>query len=207
MSDTPTGETVNVEPTKNDATPAVQAPEPKAEDNAVEQLKKELEQARMRANQLENEKKAREEAEAKAKEKELEEQNQFKDLFEQEKAKREALEQEQATKERQAELDRAKAEALNGFSDEVKQAAEKLGLTLLDTDEASVTAFKEKLEVLGTSTPSSKVTPNNPQISNKKSEVTVDQIRSIAENDDDKAFHDLVTQNFPGIAAMTGKSK
>lgn len=206
MSDTPnTGETVAPVTPKNDATPPVVPAVVKTEDNAVEELKKQLQQQELRANQLANQLKAKEEAEAKAKEKELEEQNQFKDLFEQEKAKREALEQEQETKAKQAELDKAKSEVLNGFSEEVKQSAEKLGLTLLDTDEASVEAFKEKLAVLGTANPP-KVMPNNPAPdSNTKVELTTEELRTVV--DDDNAFHDLMMKKFPGIASMTGKSR
>lgn len=210
MSDTPNpGETETTVTPKNDATPTAPAPAPKTEDTAVEDLKKQLQQQELRANQLANQLKAKEEAEAKAKEKELEEQNQYKDLFEQEKAKREALETQQETEKRQAELEEAKAETLAGFSDDVKKAAEKLGLTLLDTDESSVEAFKEKLAVLqGESSDQNPVTPNNPNPSPQKVELTPDQIReSLAGDKNGQVFHDLVTKNYPGIAAMTKTGK
>ena len=98
MSDTPNGETQdNGTPAQGQSTP----PAVKTPDNAVEELRKQLaeeqkarEQATLRANQLENEKKQREEAEAERKAKELEEQNQFKELYEQERVKREEIERE-----------------------------------------------------------------------------------------------------------------
>lgn len=208
MSDT-TNPVETADTSKNEVTNPTPAPAPKVEDNAVEELRKKLEQQEMRANQLANQLKAKEEAEAKAKEKELEEQNQYKDLFEQEKAKREALETQQETEKRQAELEKAKAETLAGFSDDVKQAAEKLGLTLLDTDESSVEAFKEKLAVLqGESSDQSPVTPNNPNPTTQKVDLTPDQIReSLAGDKTGQVFHDLVTKNYPGIAAMTKTGK
>lgn len=206
MSDTPTGETVIVEPPKNDATPPV-PPTVKAEDNAVEELKKQLQQQEMRANQLANQLKSKEEAEAKAKEKELAEQNQYKDLFEQERAKREALEAEQQEKERQAALEATKAETLSGFSDDVKKAADELGIALLDTDEASVEAYKQKLSVLAPKvSQESKVTPNNPSnINPSQVDLSPDQLRETL--DSDEAFHNLVVKKFPGIAGMTKSGK
>lgn len=206
MSDTPTGETVIVEPPKNDATPPV-PPTVKTEDNAVEELKKQLQQQEMRANQLANQLKSKEEAEAKAKEKELAEQNQYKDLFEQERAKREALEAEQQEKERQAALEATKAETLSGFSDDVKKAADELGIALLDTDEASVEAYKQKLSVLAPKvSQESKVTPNNPSnINPSQVDLSPDQLRETL--DSDEAFHNLVVKKFPGIAGMTKSGK
>lgn len=206
MSDTPTGETVIVEPPKNDATPPVPPPV-KAEDNAVEELKKQLQQQEMRANQLANQLKAKDEAEAKAKEKELAEQNQYKDLFEQERAKREALEAEQQEKERQAALEATKAETLSGFSDDVKKAADELGIALLDTDEASVEAYKQKLSVLAPKvSEETKVTPNNPSnTSPSQVDLSPEQLRETLDNDED--FHNLVVKKFPGIAGMTKNGK
>ena len=204
MADTPSGETATPTEVKNEATPTVQPSEVKTEDNAVEQLKKELEQQRMRANQLENEKKARDEADAKAKERELEENNQYKELLEQERAKREALEQEKETIEKQAALEKAKAEVLNGVSDNVKKLADDLGLTLLDTDEKSVQSYKEKLDkIAATASDEAKVTPNNPNQTESKVDLTTDELRTTLQSDD--AFHQLMVKKFPGIAQMTNK--
>lgn len=167
MEDTPkTGETANPKPLENNASqPSAPQPVVNTVDQAeVERLKKEAEQARMRANQLENELKKKKEAEEAAKLKQLEEQNEWKSVAEQERAKREALEQEREAEERAKTLSTAKQEIFKGFPAEVIEIAEETGLGLTeDTDEARA-ALKEKLDkinarVVKTSTPG----PNNPQ--------------------------------------------
>ena len=206
MSDTSKDETVVTEPSKTEATPPVTPPEVKTEDPAVVQLRKEKEQAEMRANQLQNQLKAKEEADAKAKEKELEEQNQFKELHEQEKAKREALEAEIATKEKTAELDKAKTEVLGEYSEKVKALAEGVGLTLSDTDESSVAAFKEKLDKINAEVVSTdNVGPNNGRPTNEAPTLSGDDLQRTL--NDEKGFHEYVTKKYPGIAAMTGPRK
>lgn len=207
MSDTPNGETVD--PSKNDGnnqgTPATATPPApvKTEDNAaVEQLRKELEQTRMRANQLENEKKSREEAEAKKKAEELEENNQFKTLYEQEKTKREAIEAERQENEQKAELEKARQEVLKEYSDEVKSLAEEVGLDLTAADEAAVSSFKEKLDKINTRVASTgQVRPNNQPTPNQQPELSGDQLREALQ--DENKFHEIVTARFPGIASMT----
>lgn len=134
-----------------------------ANDTAVEQLRKEKEQAEMRANQLANELAAKKRAEEEAEAKRLAENNEFKTLHEQERAKREALESRLEAEERQKELDKVRAEALKAYTDEVKAEAEALGITLSSTDEAEVAAYKEKLDRLQKrESASGRVTPNNP---------------------------------------------
>ncbi len=207
MADTPTGETATPEVLENKVTPTVTPPAVTPVDNGeAEKLRKELEQARMRESQLTNQLKAKEEADAQLKAKELEEQNQFKELYEQEKTKREAIESEQQTKEREAELEKAKQEALSGFSDDVKSLATELGFELTDADESSVEQFKGKLDKLSQKVGSeTKVTPNNPGQSSAKIELTTEQLqRGLQE---ETSFHDIVTKRFPGIAAMTAPRK
>jgi chromosome segregation ATPase len=161
MADTPTGETVTPEALSNEvtpvATPAVNAPD-QAE---VERLKKEAEQATLRANQLANQLKAKEDAEAAAKAKALEEQNQFKDLYEQEKAKREAFEQEQQEAQTRAELAAQEKAIFDKFDAEVVELAKDTGLTLTSLDDADgLTAKLEKIAAKVTS--QARITPNNP---------------------------------------------
>jgi len=182
-------------PENNPQTPApVQG---NASDSAgeAEKLRKELEQARMRENQLLNEKKAREEAEAARQAKELEQQNEFKTLYEQEKAKREAIESEKQAKEREAELAKAKAEVLADYSDEVKALAEEAGMTLTEPDEDAKATFKEKLDkiqnLVGTN---GKITPDNPRIHNGQSELSQDET----------SFQDIISKR-PGLAMMMSK--
>lgn len=205
---TPNGETGTPPAPKTEPTPpAAPAPqEPvKTEDSAVEQLRKELEQTKMRANQLENEKKSREEAEAKAKADELEEQNQFKSLYEQEKAKREAVEAEREQAEKSAELTKAKTDVLAEYSEEVRALAQDVGVDLTDTDEAAVTSFKEKLDKINTRVATTaQVGPNNRRETSKEEELTPDQMREMFHDDPNGAkFHEYVTKKYPGIAAMT----
>lgn len=198
--DTPKpGETGTPKAPENNTQP--QAPTSgNASDTAVEQLRKEKEQAEMRANQLANQLKTREEADAAAAAKKLEEQNEFKTLFEQEKAKRQALEAEQAEKARTKELADAKAEVLADYSDEVKALAEETGMTLADTDDASKAAFKEKLDKIDKRvSTNSKVTPNNPGTPNRTTELSPDQLR--ADLQDEQKFQEIIAQR-PGLAMM-----
>lgn len=202
MPDTPTpGETATQQEPKNDATPVSTPPEVKADDSAAEKLKKELAQAQMRANQLENEKKAREEAEAKKQAEQLEQQNQFKELYEQEKAKREEFEQERESANKKAELDNAAKEVFADYPDEVRILAEEAGMSLQDTDEVSVTAFKEKLDKVRGMLGEKKVEPNNPAPAANTSTPSREEMADILH--DPNKFHDYVTTKFPGIAAMT----
>lgn len=205
MSDTPTGETVNVEPPKNDATPPVQPAVVKTEDNnAVEELRKKLEQQEMRNNQLANQLKAKEDAEAAAQTKQLEEQNQYKELFEQEKAKREAIEQEREEADRKAAVDKAKSDVLSEYSDDVKALAKEVGISLDSSDEAAVAAFKEKLDKINSRVANTAtVTGNNNRVQNKPTELNQDELRATL--GDEQKFHDMVTARFPGIAQMTKK--
>jgi len=165
----------------------------------AEKLRKELEQARMRENQLLNEKKAKEEAEAKQKAKELEEQNEFKSLYEQEKAKREAIETERETEEKRKELDKKKSEVLTDYSDEVKAVAEETGMALNSTDEADVAAYKEKLDKVQKMVGTGKVGPNNPGKSTGKPELSQDELRAALK--DPNKFQEIISQR-PGIAAL-----
>lgn len=168
----------------------------------AEKLRKELEQARMRENQLLNEKKERDAKEDAARAKKLEEDAEFKTLYEQEKAKREAVESERETENRRKELDQARSTALSEYSDDVKTLAEEVGLTLNSADESDVTAFKAKLDNLQKRVGTGKVGPNNPRASSGKVELSPDELK-IALKDPAK-FQEIVSQR-PGIAQMMSK--
>lgn len=165
----------------------------------AERLRKELEQAKMRENQLLNEKKAKEEAEAKQRAKELEEQNEFKSLYEQEKAKREAIETERKAEEERKELDKKKSEVLTDYSDEVKALAEEAGMALGSTDEADVNTYREKLDKVQKMVGTGKVGPNNPGKSSGKLELSQDELRMALK--DPGKFQEIISQR-PGIAAL-----
>jgi membrane protein involved in colicin uptake len=215
MADTPTSETVTPEAPSNNASPVVTpapaatpAPQSNATDTAdVERLRKEQEQKDLRIRQLENEKAARDKADEEARQKKLEEENNYKELLEQERAKREALEADAEARATTEALNKAKAEALSGYSEEVKTLAEEVGLNLTAVDETAVEEFKGKLTKLSERVSSeARVGANNPNQPGGKVEFTAEQLRNGA-LEDGKAFHDLVTAKYPGIAAMTSKPK
>lgn len=129
----------------------------------LERQKRAAEQSFMRAQQLENELKKFKDEQAAQKAKELEEQNQFKSLYEQEKAKLEEITSQQEAQKRQTELTQATDSVLGEFSQEVAEIAKEAGLGLTDDSEEAKAALKAKLEniqkkVVSTSTPA----PNNP---------------------------------------------
>jgi ABC-type proline/glycine betaine transport system ATPase subunit len=212
MSDTPNGETVNAGDSQTTvqtpATPAVApaTPQVNAGDPAeVERLRKENEQKDLRVRQLENERAAREKADEEAKAKALEEQNQFKDLYEQEKAKREAAEAEAEKTQRESELKKARADVLAEYNEDVRALAEEVGIDLTDTDDSAVASFKEKLDKINTRVATTgTVGPNNRQANNDKTELSGDDLKVALR--EEKSFHDLVVDRYPGIASMTGKS-
>lgn len=171
MSDTgttPETNQPNTEILAAQPTPAPQAndaPAAQVDPAEVERLKKELEQANLRKNQLENEARAKAEKEAAEEAKRLEEQGEWQKVAEQERLKREELERAQeASNKRQAVNDK-KAEVLKGFDQEVIDSAADLGIDLSDDSEDAVTAYKEKLDKLNAKIGSSSgghVQPNNP---------------------------------------------
>jgi glutamate-1-semialdehyde aminotransferase len=206
MEDTPNGETGTPKAPENNAgtTSTSNVTTTSTVDSTeVEKLRKEKEQAEMRANQLQNQLKSKEEAEAKLKSKELEEQNKFNELYEQEKAKYEALETEVENEKKAKELSDAKKTVLSDYPDEVKTLADEAGMTLTDSDEASVTSFKEKLDKIAKLVnATSKVTPNNPNRAEQKVQLNTEELRRALKND--QAFHELLMQR-PGIAVMANR--
>lgn len=156
-------ETVTPEAPSNDANPAA-TPTVNATDNAeVERLKKEAQQAQMRANQLENELKKKSDAEEAEKRKRLEEQNEFKDLYEQEKAKREAIENERLEAEAKEEKRLAEETIFAEFSQEAIEVAKEAGLSLKDDSDEAKADFKQRLQKISDKVVSqATVTPNNP---------------------------------------------
>lgn len=149
-------EPVAVAEPKNDSVPTPPAP---ANDEA-EKLRKELDQARMRANQLENEKRDRDKATEEAQRKSLEEQNEFKELYEKSNAELKRIHDEQEATTRQTELQTATQDVLKDFPTEVIEIAKTAGLSLTDDSEASKAALTEKLNSI-----KERVAPNsNPTV-------------------------------------------
>lgn len=169
MADTPTnGETVPPV-VKNDVTPpaapqSAPAPQVNTTDNGeVEKLRKELEQAQMRANQLNNQLEAKAKAEEEARQKQLEDQNEFKSLYEQEKTKREAIENERQEAETKQALRLSEETIFAEFDPTAIEVAKEAGLSLTDDSDEAKAALKAKLEKIAQKVvTTNKVTPNNP---------------------------------------------
>lgn len=165
MAETPeTGETpTQTAPSNGTGTVAAPA-QPDNSSVDVEAAKKQAEQARMEANMLRNQlEKIKAEQEA-AKTKQLEEKEEFKTLYEQTQADLERIKNEQAAKEREAELKGTTEKVLSEYPQSVVKLARTAGLSLSDDSEEAVTALKEKLdefkkEVAPNATPSA----NNPR--------------------------------------------
>lgn len=200
MTDTPNSETVVA--SKNDATPSVPAPQVNTVDTAeVERLRKEAAQAVMRANQLQNalDKKAAEDDAAKLKQ--LEENNEWKAVAEQNRAKLEAMETEREQEQRAKELAAAKQEVFKSFPAEVIELAEETGLSLSDSTEEAKEALKAKLEKISarvvTKAP---VTPNNPANPSTPDADRSEKLKRMAYGD--KAARAEIISNLPGVEAM-----
>lgn len=200
MTDTPNSETVVA--SKNDATPSVPAPQVNTVDTAeVERLRKEAAQAVMRANQLQNalDKKTAEDDAAKLKQ--LEENNEWKAVAEQNRAKLEAMETEREQEQRAKELAAAKQEVFKSFPAEVIELAEETGLSLSDSTEEAKEALKAKLEKISarvvTKAP---VTPNNPANPSTPDADRSEKLKRMAYGD--KAARAEIIGNLPGVEAM-----
>lgn len=135
---------------ETDDKPETQKPEqPLKNDNAeVERLQKELEQSKMRANQLENEKAERVKQEEEAERKKLEEQNEFKTLAEREKERAEAAEKKLADSEKSQTLSKSTEELLATYPKAVAEIAKTTGLSLTEDSEDAKKAFTEKLDAI-----------------------------------------------------------
>lgn len=183
MADTPDGETgTQVEPKNNVNNPVTPVEEKKPDAAELERLRKEKEQAEMRANQLANQLKAKEEAEQAAKVKELEEQNKYKDLYEQRDARVKELEAEADRKEREAQVKGKTDEIFKDYPAAVREIAEEADLKLPDTDEDSVEAFKKKLDNFKAKIGNEKVTPNNPGVPTPKENFDPIAYKDLAKN-------------------------
>jgi membrane protein involved in colicin uptake len=193
--ETPQGETPVVTEPKTNANPAPQVPDPE-----VERLRKEAEQQKMRANQLENQLKAKEDAEAAAEAKQLEEQNKYKELYEKSEAEKAALKEAQDKREQEAALKAEQAKVFAEFPDEVRSLAEEVGLNLTDTDEDTVAEFKAKLDKISTKIKAPKVTANNPGNPPSNVELTNLDFHAIAA--DPVKFAEYMAKNSKGVAQM-----
>jgi len=143
LKGTPNGETAPVEQVKNDAPTVTES-----NTQEIEILRKRAEQSEMRARQLENQNKEREKKEEETRLKKLEEDNEFKTLYEREKAAREQLEAEREQEELYKTVQKAKSSVLSSYSSEVVELAEATGIGLVDDTEESKEAYKAKLDII-----------------------------------------------------------
>jgi hypothetical protein len=165
MNDTPNGETAPLDAVKNDATQPTTTNTDA--DQRFAEIQKKLEQAEMRARQLENEKKEREKQEEVARNKKLEEDNEFRTLYEREKAQREALENEREENEKLQGISKLKSEIFAQYSPEVIEIAEAAGMTLYENSDEAAEQLKSRLDVIKSKVavePVKKVIGNNGNI-------------------------------------------
>lgn len=207
-SETPNPEAPSPNVTPPAAPPAQAPPAPAPQANAVdpaevERLRKQTEQKDLRIRQLENQEAARAKAEEEAKAKELEATSQYKTLYETEKAEREKLEADQAAKEKATQLKAEADKVFSTYSPEVRKLAETTGLSLSDSDETTVTAFKAKLDEIKTMVGGAKVTPNNPGSPTPRGPSVEDDDGLIKQEISGEKFDSLIAQ-MPGIASMMG---
>lgn len=163
MTDTPNGETATQEEVKNNVTtPSAPAQVNTTDTGELDKLKKELEQTQMRANQLNNQLEAKAKAEEEARAKQLEEQNEFKSLYEQEKAKREAADKERQEAETKQALTLSQDTIFAEFDPSAVEVAKEAGLTLTEDSDEAKNAFKARLQKIADKVVSTnKVTSNN----------------------------------------------
>lgn len=168
MADTPPVGETQTPPLNNNVTPPAPVTPPVTPPtgnvDAAAEANKRAEQAEMRANQLANELKAKTDAEAAAKSKQLEEQQEYKTLYEQQKAEAERLASEREADTKKQTLTAEQTKITAEYAPEVIEIAKDLGYSLNDTSEDAIKAFKATLdkvqEKVGGKTP---VTPNNNQ--------------------------------------------
>lgn len=166
--DTPAGETATNEtkPLENNANPPAPTTGNAGIDEA-ERLRKELEKAQMRNNQLQNQLDETAAEKAERERKELEEQQRYKELAEQERVRREALEAEVEEEKRKAAVEAATQQVFADYNDDVVELAKETGLSLTDASEESQASLKAKLDKLADRIQASaSPAPTNPNPSN-----------------------------------------
>lgn len=197
MADTEQSETVAPSNSKTDATPAAAPPV----DNDSEELRKQLEQAKMEANMLRNQKDKLEKDQADAAKKELEEKEEYRTLYEKEKAEREAILTERAEAEKKTQLDADSKALFDKFSPEVVDIAKTTGLTLEDTTETAKSALEEKLTAIAGKVKSPSVSGNNPAPQVNAPNVASEEVIKSMRSGNKEARREYIHQS-PSIQAV-----
>jgi hypothetical protein len=160
MSDTPNGETAMTQPLDNNVTVPT-TPVVNVDPTVADALKK-AEQAQMEANMLRNKLKAIEDATAAARAKELEDQQEYKTLYEQEKAERERIAQERDSETQKVQIAQEESKITATYPQEVLEIAKELGFSLTDSSEEAVAVYKAKLDKVSEKVGvKNGITPNN----------------------------------------------
>jgi hypothetical protein len=154
---TPLGETTMDEQVSNNApTTATLTSEEVAE------LRKTVEQAQLRARQLENEAKARKEADEKAANKKLADDEEYRELAARAQARVDELERSQEESAKRATVSAAETAIMTEFPSEVTELALTTGLVLTDDTDEAKAAFKAKLDAIAAKVaPTKRVVGNN----------------------------------------------
>lgn len=190
-------ETVAPGDSKTETTSAT-APSP---DNSNADLQAQLEKAKMEAAMLRNQKDKLEKAQADAAKKELEEKEEFRTLYEKEKAEREAIQNERAEAEKKTQLEADAKEVFSKFNSNVVDVAKSAGLSLEDTTEAAKTALTERLQAIADKVKSPGVSGNNPAPAAEGSNLnSAEVLRSISYGNKD-AKREFIRQS-PSIQAV-----
>lgn len=200
---TPTGETVK--PGDSQTTVTTTAPvQGNAVDPAeVERLRKEAEQAKMRANQLENQLKERQAKEEAERQKQLEENEEWKTIANQKDARLKEIEAEKEQEQRQKELKAATDSVLSEYPEAVQEIAKEAGISASDSTDEAKEALKAKLERIKEKLPINAVGGNNPvNPSQTKNKLSSDEMKMALKTE--QGFHDQIS-NLPSVAAMLKK--
>lgn len=204
MTDTPTtpGETAKPGDSQTTVTTTTPAPAGNAVDQAeVDRLKKEAEQATLRANQLANQLKERDDKAAEDERKRLEEQNEWKTVAEQNQAKLDAYESEKKAEAEKKEREEAKTAIFKDYSEAAIDLANDAGVDLADTSEEAQAKLRSTLDKLQAKVADKPVTPNNAPNNTPGTASRGEILQEYAKDGRERTF-DAALQTIPGLQAM-----
>lgn len=143
-TDTQVPETVAPQPLEN--TNSVPQPAPVQGNADVDAVRKEAEQAKMRANQLENQLAEAQKKIAEAEQAKLQEKEDYKTLWEQANSQLQEVVTTQEQAAFQAEVAKKESEVTSQYSEEVLEVAKAAGLKLSGIDDETTASFKAALD-------------------------------------------------------------
>lgn len=214
MADTPTGETAadgTLNPGGTTTTPTT--PPDNGSQPDAEQLRKQAEQATMRANQLQKELDRKTKAEEDAAHKRLEENEEYKTLAEKYQSDLEEERRVRESENKDREIKSETSAILSKYPSNVREIAETAGLSLNDTTDDAKTTLAAKLDEIqkraGTTSP---VTSNNPTTPNapdaasqREGNVQRMRLNNVSNKVHNDAFHGAI-RGLDTIKAMKEQS-